>query len=260
VCKILKPVIKLGANFSFNAQNIDELEESVGLDCSADASGSVLLLHGRASKVYCEDCHSVFPLDDHIEALRQGLLVPCPACTRSASPDRSEPLLSPSSPQPSTSKSTASTSISSNTKKNAREPRRSPANTVGQKGNLHTSTLLYGEALPNADEVRKEIERDIKRAKKGDIILIVGTTLHIRQARELVMKLYKESYDKDTMYWINPTLPDDVLQAEIERTDRDRVPVENYTLLPANHFAAVLLRELILKAKEERLLAEPDRA
>ncbi|KAF9503299.1 hypothetical protein BS47DRAFT_1282899, partial [Hydnum rufescens UP504] len=169
-------------------QNIDGLEDKEALLKSGHDLGETnVKLHGQLSVLACNLCHHEAEFDAaHLEILEGGSFPPCVSCVL-----REEA--------------------------RARDGRR-PHRT----GVLVPSIVLYDEPHPRANEIRKIKIRDIRN--HPDMVIILGTSLHVRGVKGVVLEFAREIHSKaprtdrlpPRVVYVNLTPPPKVLESSID--------------------------------------------
>ncbi|KAF5368635.1 hypothetical protein D9758_002328 [Tetrapyrgos nigripes] len=146
-------------------QNIDGLEDRVGLHSRAEPSGKGkakvslkqcrnVQLHGDIHRVRCMSCSAEFPcLQEHLDLFDTGLSPECPECLQ-----RSE----------------------------ARVARSARATKIGS---LRPAIVLYDEPHPLGDEIGLTQGFDVGR--KPEMLIIMGTSLKVHGLKKLVKDFAK---------------------------------------------------------------------
>jgi NAD-dependent histone deacetylase SIR2 len=164
----LKSVAKEGRLTRWYTQNIDCLEEGIGLSCWTATkpkssqtptacplkSTSVVTLHGTLSQVVCTQCRAVFDFGvDHLQLFKKGEEPACPSCADAAA---------------------------------AREAlgRRRLRN-----GFLRPDIVLYNEPHPHGDTISDFIQSDISR--QPTLLLVMGTSLKVAGLKRMIKDFVK---------------------------------------------------------------------
>jgi NAD-dependent SIR2 family protein deacetylase len=126
-------------------QNIDGLESKVGFDLTQPPSQSSICiqLHGSLQWLRCTTCSVRRSLENHTSVLNSGLLPVCETCQATQTQREVD----------------------------GKRPR--------QSGVLRPDVVLYDETAENDVLIMDMASSDAKNISKGDVLLIVGTSLKI---------------------------------------------------------------------------------
>ncbi|CAG8497109.1 7112_t:CDS:2 [Ambispora gerdemannii] len=143
-------------------QNIDNLEESVGLNVNwqADSRGAkVIQLHGSMEELKCNSCNENFEFEVyHCEIFKQGESPECPACEE---------------------------------RESVRQRQGKRRHTIGR---LKPNILLYGDSHPQGDQIGEIAARD---EEKSDCLIIMGTSLRIPGVKRLIKQFAKGVHNRN---------------------------------------------------------------
>nr|VWO94045.1 NAD-dependent histone deacetylase SIR2 [Ganoderma boninense] len=134
-------------------------------------------LHGTLKLMHCEACTQSYPLRDHIESLVSGIAPPCPQC---AALEETRLLIGKRS------------------------------HTIGR---LRPSVVLYNEEHKDGEVVGSVVQKDLMRCLRGkgrgrvDLLLVVGTSLHIPGTKRLVRDFSKAVRSQDVPMNAPPDAP-----------------------------------------------------
>ncbi|KAM3160609.1 Protein acetyllysine N-acetyltransferase [Lachancea thermotolerans] len=154
-------------------QNIDGLEENLGLemsserDCDTSMANQwrnldVVQLHGDLNRLSCTQCFKTFNWNRGLSrCLRSGQLPSCPRCEDS------------------------STQRSLMGKRN-----------TGSIGLLRPNIVLYGENHPSCEFITQGLNLDIARGRP-DLFFIMGTSLKVDGVKKLVRNFSKQVHDRN---------------------------------------------------------------
>ncbi|KAG9287694.1 hypothetical protein G9A89_004097 [Geosiphon pyriformis] len=152
----IKKLFDQGKLIRVYTQNIDNLEESVGLNVNwrADSRGAqVVQLHGTMERLKCNSCTESFIFaQKYCEVYKQGEAPPCPSCEE---------------------------------RENERRKQGKRKHTIGY---LKPSILLYGDSHPQGEQIGDIALKDEERA---DCLLIMGTSLRIPGVKRLIKQFAK---------------------------------------------------------------------
>lgn len=166
----LKSLAKEGKLARWYTQNIDCLEERLGLDCwstavSCDTTSStsslsnssqstVVSLHGTLSQVSCTLCKVTYNFtDEHLEVFKSGKELACHSCTE------------------------------------ASELRISLGRRKLRSGFLRPDIVLYNEPHPHGDTIADFVSSDM--AKQPNLLLVMGTSLKIAGLKKMIKDFAK---------------------------------------------------------------------
>lgn len=166
--QFLKKLADEGRLSRWYTQNIDCLEERIGLPCftapapqsttlkpvSQVKSCTVVSLHGTLSQVVCTQCRAVYPFSEsHLDQFKRGDEPACPSCIAAG---------------------------------NAREA-------LGRrrlrKGFLRPDIVLYNEPHPHGDIITEFVQCDISR--QPSLLLVMGTSLKIAGLKRMIKDMVK---------------------------------------------------------------------
>lgn len=139
-------------------QNIDGLESKVGFDLTQipSLSSICIQLHGSLLWLRCMICSSRRPLENHIHDLESGVLVLCKACEAT------------------------------------QKQREDDGKRLRGCGTLRPDVVLYDEAAAESDIIMEMASVDAKNVSKGDVLLVVGTSLKIPGIIEIIKLIGSE--------------------------------------------------------------------
>lgn len=158
----LKDLAKEGKLSRWYTQNIDCLEERLGLNCWSTAIGgctsisqsTVVSLHGTLSQVSCTLCKvSTGFTDDHMGHFKSGKEFPCKSCTE------------------------------------ASELRLSLGRRKLRSGFLRPDIVLYNEPHPHGETIADFVSADM--AKQPNLLLVMGTSLKIAGLKKMIKDFAK---------------------------------------------------------------------
>ncbi|SCV05604.1 LANO_0H11144g1_1 [Lachancea nothofagi CBS 11611] len=154
-------------------QNIDGLEESLGLEVSSERDSNstmanqwknldVVQLHGDLNKLSCTQCFETYNWNRGLSrSLRSGQLPSCPRCQHS---NRERSLLG---------------------KRN-----------TGSIGLLRPNIVLYGENHPSCEFITQGLNIDMARGRP-DLFFIMGTSLKVDGVKKLVRNISKQVHERN---------------------------------------------------------------
>ncbi|CAG8610602.1 2374_t:CDS:10 [Ambispora leptoticha] len=152
----MKKLYDQGKLLRVYTQNIDNLEESVGLNVNwqADSRGAkVIQLHGSMEELKCNSCNESFEFEVyHCEIFKQGESPECPACEE---------------------------------RESERQRQGKRKHTIGR---LKPNILLYGDSHPQGEQIGEIAARD---EEKSDCLIIMGTSLRIPGVKRLIKQFAK---------------------------------------------------------------------
>jgi NAD+-dependent protein deacetylase SIR2 len=137
-------------------QNIDGIEAKIGFDLSGSQMSDTLCiqLHGTILQLRCHICHSKEPVESYFDVLQAGSLPQCNVCRIKAS------------------------------------HRLAAGHRPHAEGLLRPNVLLYGEE--NMDEViMNAVQQDLTLMEMNQVLLVVGTTLHIPGVKQVTQEIAK---------------------------------------------------------------------
>lgn len=158
----LKELAKEGRLSRWYTQNIDCLEERLGLNCWSTAPGgctsisqsTVVSLHGTLSQVTCTLCKiSTKFTDEHMDHFKSGKEFPCKSCTE------------------------------------ASELRLSLGRRKLRSGFLRPDIVLYNEPHPHGETIADFVNADM--ARQPNILLVMGTSLKISGLKKMIKDFAK---------------------------------------------------------------------
>ncbi|SCU94197.1 LADA_0G07162g1_1 [Lachancea dasiensis] len=153
-------------------QNIDGLEESLGLEVSSERDCNttmanqwknvdVVQLHGDLNKLSCTQCFQTYNWSRVLSrSLRSGQLPSCPRCQDS----------------------------------NHQRSRLGKRNT-GSVGLLRPNIVLYGENHPSCEFISDGLSIDMARGRP-DLLFIMGTSLKVDGVKKLVRNVSKQVHER----------------------------------------------------------------
>ncbi|CCF57578.1 hypothetical protein KAFR_0C05870 [Kazachstania africana CBS 2517] len=156
-------------------QNIDGLEESLGLEMSSSfeenekenftlsrwRSFDVVQLHGDLNSLACTQCFQTFPWSRYrSRSFRRGELPNCPRCEEKIF-------------------------------KRSQEGKR----LINNCGILRPNIVLYGENHPSGELISHGLNSDIMRGKP-DFFIIMGTSLKVDGVKNVVKQISKEVHER----------------------------------------------------------------
>lgn len=177
----LKDLAKEGKLARWYTQNVDSLEERLGLNCWTAATGRsaisqsvVVSLHGTLSQVTCTFCKVTADFtDEHLNLFKLGKEVPCQSCLE------------------------------------ASEFRESLGKRKVGTGYLRPDIVLYNEPHPHGETIADFVSADMSR--QPNLLLVMGTSLKIPGLKKMIkdfarkMKSGRDGCKTDLVVYINLT-------------------------------------------------------
>ena len=139
-------------------QNIDGLEEKVGFDLQTTSlSSRCIQLHGSVFRLRCMLCSTKFPLEHHFKSLQTRKILSCTSCEK-------------------------------------QDKGRTDAGKRRQGvGCLRPDIVLYDEEVQEGELIADVVAQDALAISTGHILIVVGTSLHISGANDIIKTLGKKS-------------------------------------------------------------------
>lgn len=177
----LRDLAKEGRLTRWYTQNIDCLEERLGLNCWNSPSSSshhisqstVVSLHGTLSQVSCTLCKvSVSFTEEHLINFKTGQELPCKSCTEAAT------------------------------------LRESLGRRKLRSGFLRPDIVLYNEPHPHGETIADFVSSDI--SKQPNLLIIMGTSLKIAGLKKMIKDFAKSMKsrvggEKNLIVYVNKT-------------------------------------------------------
>lgn len=155
----LKDLAKEGRLTRWYTQNIDCLEERLGLNCwttatECAASSTVVSLHGTLSQVTCTLCKVTTSFtDEHLDLFKSGKELPCKSCSEVS------------------------------------ELRESLGKRKLRSGYLRPDIVLYNEPHPHGETIADFVSADM--AKQPNLLIVMGTSLKIAGLKKMIKDFAK---------------------------------------------------------------------
>lgn len=158
----LKDLAKEGRLTRWYTQNIDCLEERLGLNCftspssisSSISQSTVVSLHGTLSQVSCTLCKVSFTFtEEHLANFKSGQELPCKSCSEAAA------------------------------------LRESLGRRKLRSGFLRPDIVLYNEPHPHGETIADFVSADI--SKQPNLLIVMGTSLKIAGLKKMIKDFAK---------------------------------------------------------------------
>ena len=196
-----------GLRGRFARRAMDSPKSTAHSSHTHESGCEVVQLHGDLSHVRCTQCSSVNPWDPSCSSLfKQGLAPPCPECSTT------------SEIRSALGKRTCSTKI----------------------GSLRPDIVLYGEEHMQADAISAITQWDL--GSKPDLLLILGTSLHVHGLKVLVREFAKavrltregkKETNRPGVVYVNLTKPSDSIWGGI---------IDTWINMPCDDWVATVKR------------------